>query len=77
MSTVRFKAISRDLAKAYFDTARPLDRAGAYDIDLHGAMIIDGFEGSYTNIMGLPEELLPEMLGIGNVEKLQQGDSKV
>jgi len=76
-STVRFKVVSRDLAKAYFDAAHPLDRAGAYDIDAHGAMIIAGFKGSYTNIMVLPEELLPEMLGIRVMGQIQKGDLKI
>ena len=37
---------------------RPTDRAGAYDIDESGDLIVASYTGSYENIMGLPLEPL-------------------
>jgi len=54
-SSVRFKVLSDETIGAYLRKTRPLDRAGAYDIDENGDLLIAGHSGSYTNIMGLPE----------------------
>lgn len=54
-SSVQFKILSEETIRAYLHKTRPLDRAGAYDIDENGDLLIAGYSGSYTNIMGLPE----------------------
>lgn len=54
-SSVSFKALSENTIRDYLQRTRPLDRAGAYDIDENGDLLIAGHSGSYTNIMGLPE----------------------
>ena len=54
-SSVSFKILSEETLCAYLNKTRPLDRAGAYDIDENGDLLIAGYCGSYTNIMGLPE----------------------
>jgi len=41
---------------AYVSTGEPLDKAGAYAIQDRGGTLVDGFVGSYTNIIGLPLE---------------------
>lgn len=38
----------------YLSKVNPLDKAGAYGIQEHGALIIDRIEGSFENVMGLP-----------------------
>lgn len=53
---VRFRALSRADAEAYLDQAHTLDRAGAYDIATLGNRVVASFDGSYTNVMGLPAE---------------------
>ncbi len=55
-SAVHFRPLSETIIQEYLQRTRPLDRAGAYDIDENGDMLITGFGGSYTNIMGLPME---------------------
>lgn len=55
-SSVRFRTLSEDDIRTYFSRVNPMDRAGAYDIDEHGEMLIESFTGSRTTIMGLPEE---------------------
>lgn len=54
-SSVRFKELSAERIGEYLAKTRPLDRAGAYDIDENGNLLIAGHNGSYTNIMGLPD----------------------
>lgn len=61
-SAVRFRALTSADIRAYLAAVDPLDKAGAYDIDQCGEQVVESYEGSYTNIMGLPVETLREML---------------
>jgi septum formation protein len=54
-SSVTFKYLSEETIRDYLARTQPLDRAGAYDIDENGDLLIARYCGSYTNIMGLPE----------------------
>ncbi|MDR2848948.1 MAG: Maf family protein [Verrucomicrobiota bacterium] len=54
-SSVTFKSLTEETIQTYLARTRPLDRAGAYDIDENGDLLIAGISGSYTNVMGLPE----------------------
>ena len=57
-SDVTFRALSDALIDAYVARVKPTDRAGAYDIDESGDLIVASYAGSYENIMGLPTEPL-------------------
>lgn len=57
-SDVRFRNLSESLIADYVARVKPTDRAGAYDIDESGDLLIAGWTGSYENIMGLPLEPL-------------------
>ncbi len=61
-SRVTFKSLSRDDIESYFQIVNPLDKAGAYGIQEGSERIIHSFEGSYTNIMGLPMETVTTWL---------------
>lgn len=61
-SRVFFRDLSDADINAYLDAVQPLDRAGAYDIDCCGDWIISRFEGSRTNVMGLPAERVKEWM---------------
>lgn len=61
-SAVRFKRLTEADIRRYLAATRPLDRAGAYDIDENGDLLIAGFSGSYSNIMGLPAESVRDWL---------------
>lgn len=61
-SSVLFRNYTADTVAAYLDKARTFDRAGAYDIDTCGDMIVASHCGSYTNIMGLPAETVADWL---------------
>lgn len=53
-SEVTFHELSDAAIDEYVERTRPTDRAGAYDIDENGEMLVARYEGEYENIMGLP-----------------------
>lgn len=59
-SDVTFKVLSDATIESYVTKVNPVDRAGAYDIDTFGEMLVEGYTGTYENIMGLPVEPLKE-----------------
>lgn len=61
-STVTFKELDDDFIEWYFTRLDPTDRAGAYDIDEHGDLLIESVSGSRTNVMGLSEETITQWL---------------
>lgn len=61
-SEVTFKPFDDAVIDAYFKIVNPLDKAGAYGIQEGREMIIAGWKGSFTNIMGLPIEATKHIL---------------
>ncbi len=61
-SQVTFKAFDDAVIDAYFRVVNPLDKAGSYGIQEGRELIIAGWEGSFTNIMGLPMEATKQIL---------------
>lgn len=61
-SHVFFKHLDDQAIRAYINKTQPFDRAGAYDIDCSANDIIEHYDGSYTNIMGLPAERIKEWI---------------
>ena len=59
-SDVKFRRLDAAAIDAYVARVKPTDRAGAYDIDESGDLIVESYTGSYENIMGLPLEPLRE-----------------
>lgn len=54
ISHVRVRALSEEQIRAYLAKIDPLDKAGAYAAQGHGAEIIERIRGSYSNVVGLP-----------------------
>ena len=55
-SRVRFHRLTEKRIDRYFAKVDPLDKAGAYAAQGHGAEIIREVKGSFTNVVGLPME---------------------
>ena len=61
-SDVIFRRLDHDTITRYFEQVDPLDKAGGYDIDQYGHLFIHRHEGSWSNIMGLPMEVVTPWL---------------
>ncbi len=61
-SAVTFKSFDDAVIDRYFTLVNPLDKAGAYGIQEGRELIIAGWEGSFSNIMGLPMEATKQIL---------------
>ncbi len=59
---VAFRDFSDKELTDYLATKEPLDKAGAYGIQGHGALLIEGIEGDYYSVMGLPVAGLNQVL---------------
>ena len=59
-SDVTFHPLDETKIAEYVARVKPTDRAGAYDIDESGDLIVASYTGSYENIMGLPLKPLAE-----------------
>ena len=59
-SAVTFRDISAKMIADYVDTSEPLDKAGGYAIQGGAKNWIERYEGSLTNIIGLPMEPLED-----------------
>lgn len=53
-SFVRFGVLTEEEIERYVSTGEPMDKAGAYGIQGHGACLVEEVRGSYTNVVGLP-----------------------
>ena len=58
---VQMKRCSEAWLQKYADTIHPFDKAGAYAIQAR-MRIVQKIRGSYSNVVGLPKELLQQMI---------------
>ena len=68
-SKVTFNKLQDEEIKDYINTKKPYDKAGAYGIQELPAGFIKEIKGEYNNIVGLPTELLKQMLN--EITKMQ------
>lgn len=61
-TSVRFCSMSDEEIHAYLDQNEWQDKAGAYGIQGAAGLFIEGIEGDYYNVMGLPLNTLYHML---------------
>ena len=62
ISHVRIKALTRNEINSYVESGEPMDKAGAYAIQGEGSFLVESYSGSYSNIIGLPMDLLKDLL---------------
>ncbi|MDQ5977211.1 MAG: nucleoside triphosphate pyrophosphatase [Verrucomicrobiota bacterium] len=61
-SEVTFKVLDEATIELYLSKVHTLDKAGGYGIQEHGDLIVAGFTGSLTNIVGLPVDEMKQLL---------------
>lgn len=59
---VHILKLSQEDVQDYIATGEPMDKAGAYAIQGIGKKFVKSFEGSWTNVVGLPLELFENLL---------------
>ena len=58
---VRFSEMTDAEVDWYVSTGEPADKAGAYGVQGRASLFIDGLEGDYWNVVGLPVRLVYEL----------------
>jgi septum formation protein len=62
ITIVYFGELSESDIKSYIETGEPMDKAGAYAIQGMASRWISKIEGDYNNVVGLPVDLISQML---------------
>ena len=62
ISRVRIKHLTQSEIISYVDSGEPMGKAGAYAIQGQGSFLVESYEGSYSNIVGLPVDMLKILL---------------
>lgn len=68
---VFFRQLTPEEIGQYIATGEPMDKAGAYGIQGQGGCLVKKYEGSLSNVIGLPMEYVKERL---NVWGMRHGD---
>lgn len=67
---VSIAAITPQEIMRYVATGEPLDKAGAYAVQGHGAVFVERIDGCYFNVVGLPLNALSRLLTTAGVQLL-------
>jgi len=61
-TTVKFRDLEKREIDRYINTGECFDKAGAYGIQGYGAVFVSGIEGCFYNVVGMPVNLMINML---------------
>lgn len=62
VTRVKFAEMSDAEIDWYIATDEPMDKAGAYGIQGHASRFVESIEGSYSNVVGLPVQMVYRMI---------------
>jgi len=68
---VTFYPMSDDEVDWYIETGEPMDKAGAYGLQEKGMLFVQKVEGSATNVIGLPVQLLYQLFKKASIDILE------
>ena len=69
---VRFRPLEAEDIRAYLDSGEWRGKAGAYAIQGRAALFVEGIQGDYANVVGLPLELLGRLFREAGFDLLQR-----
>lgn len=69
-TAVRFRPLTLAQIERYVDSGEPMDKAGGYGIQGRASALIEGIEGDYFNVVGLPLCRTVQMLAQFGVDVL-------
>jgi septum formation protein len=72
-TTVKIRPLTAPEIEAYLEIAEPLDKAGAYAAQKSPDLIIERINGSFTNVVGLPMELVRGLLTSAGIHPSRRG----
>lgn len=64
---VKFRALSATEIEEYLKIAQSLDKAGAYAAQDSPGLIIEKIDGSFSNVVGLPMEVVTALLALEGI----------
>jgi septum formation protein len=62
VTRVKFAPLGEAEIDWYISTGEPFDKAGAYGIQGYASRLVESIEGSYSNVVGLPVQMVYRML---------------
>jgi len=62
-TSVKFAEMNEAEIEFLVEKGEPLDKAGAYAVQAQAALFIEKIEGDYWNVVGLPVNLVYELMG--------------
>lgn len=62
LTEVRFRNLSREEKDAYISSGAPFDKAGGYGIQGRAGLFVEGIDGDFFNVVGLPICALNELM---------------
>ncbi len=62
VTRVRFSQLLPEEIEAYINSREPFGKAGSYAVQGSGALMVEGIDGCYSNVVGLPLRKLYMML---------------
>lgn len=68
VTDITMKALADSEIEAYLDTGEWAGKAGAYGIQDRGDAFVERIEGSFTNVVGFPMEMIASMLARWNIQ---------
>ncbi len=73
---VKFARMTDTEIERYAESGEPYDKAGAYAVQGYASMWVEGIEGCYFNVVGLPVNKLRELIGEFGIELSQYAMKK-
>lgn len=64
VTRVKFAKLSEEEMDWYVASGEPMDKAGAYGIQGYASRFVERIEGSYSNVVGLPVQMVYRMLNL-------------